>query len=249
MESLVRFDISELKPKKAVYQCPKCKDMGFTTITTEAMGNIYTAAQECECQIPIRIAQMLAFSGVSPEQYAKFTLDSFKTEKDFQKKMKQNALNYLVDDKANGIGFFGKSGIGKTHICIAICNELTHKRLIPHQYFQYNTEIRRLQASRFNEEDYAMIFNTWVNAPLLYIDDLFKIALDKRTGQINDNELKIMFELINARYLNKKKTIFSSEFTLNELGTYDEALASRIYEMVKPYGLGCDGDNYRLAVE
>ena len=61
------------------------------------------------------------------------------------------AQSFLKDDEAKGIGFWGNSGTGKTHICIAICNELL-KKGISHKYFNYRRDIQRLIALRFKEE-------------------------------------------------------------------------------------------------
>ena len=44
-----------------------------------------------------------------------------------------------------------------------------------------------------------------------------------------------MFEIINYRYINKLPIIVSSEYSIDELLNFDEAIGSRIYEMCKDY--------------
>lgn len=229
------------EPAGVTYKCQKCKDEGFTF----SMVDGYEQARECECQIPIRVERYLRGSGVDYEEYSAKMLSNFKADTKMAKEMKDYAIRFLADPHAKGIGYFGKSGIGKTHICIAICQELTRKKLIPHQYFSYRREIQRLKAELYHEEEYAALMNRWMNCRVLYIDDLFKFSTG-RDGQIQTQDLQIMFDLINSRYLNKSMTIFSSEYSVNDIKRIDEALGSRIFSMIHPYGLKCEGENRRF---
>ena len=91
----------------------------------------------------------------------------------------------------------------------------------------------------------------WKTCQNLFIDDLFKLAGKVQNGHLVDvdrEELRIIFDIINARYLNHLTTIFSSEYSVNDITVVDEALGSRIFEMVSPYGLLISGKNQRLAV-
>ena len=63
---------------------------------------------------------------------------------------------------------------------------------------------------------------------------------------VDREELRIIFDIINSRYLNHLTTIFSSEYSVNDITIIDEALGSRIYEMINPYGLFVQGSNQRL---
>lgn len=243
MNSRFHFDISALKVSPGEYACPKCKDVGGFFVWDE---DGYQSFKECECQVPRKIAELLKNSGVSPEMYEKFTLDSFKEDTPTAAAMKKMALEFLADKNAAGIGYFGRSGTGKTHICIAICNELTRRKLKLHRYFQYNVEMRRLKAAKYDNEEFSRIMSVFENAPILYIDDLFKCAMNPVSKSIAGEDLSIMFSLINLRYINKLRTIISSEYTVEEISRQDEALGSRLYEMIAPYGLECSGANRRL---
>ena len=141
--------------------------------------------------------------------------------------------------------------MGKTHICIAACQELTRRFGEPHFYFSYRAEITNLvKASRSYSADYDVAMKKWKTCQNLYIDDLFKFSGRVENGKLVDidrDELKVVFDLINARYLNHLTTIFSSEYSVGNLARIDEALGSRIYEMVNPYALRVEGQNQRLA--
>ena len=66
--------------------------------------------------------------------------------------------------------------------------------------------------------------------------------------KITESDINIMFELINYRYLNYLPLIVSTEFTVDKLLDFDEAIGSRLYEMSKNYLVEIEGkeNNYRL---
>lgn len=62
-----------------------------------------------------------------------------------------------------------------------------------------------------------------------------------------DKDINLAFELINHRYLDStKSTIISSERTMEELMSIDEALGGRIYEKSRGYCLQAPKLNRRI---
>lgn len=235
------------------YKCLLCKDTGIilrSPTGKEVAGSDIPHSQQskytsiiCTCQSEERIRKCITRSGIDENEYRSKTFDSFIAETDEQIKMKQIAENFCRDENATGFGLFGKSGTGKTHMCIAVLNEFC-KKGVSHLYFAYRKEIQELVAfSKYDNESYNKALGRWINVPILYIDDLFKFIGDDKNSR---EELKIMFALIDARYINKKKTLFSSEFTGKELLAIDEALGSRIIKMCKEYSMKCTGENKRI---
>lgn len=224
-------------------KCKKCNDLGYI-ITTDALG--YDKAEECSCHKARRIEATLRSSGVVYEEYAAKTLNSFLVDTSCACLMKSMATKFLDDTQAIGIGYFGESGTGKTHICIAIAQELTRRRCLSHRYFSYRTEIQKLKAAYYKDEAYSDLMGRWIDAEVLLIDDLFKFSVSK-DGSIQQQDLQIMFDIINNRYLNRRITIFSSEYTVAEIKDVDAALGSRIFSMIHPYGMKCEGANRRFA--
>lgn len=174
--------------------------------------------------------RFLKGSGITPENYARYTMDSFKTDNLTAFKMKDLAVRFLQDPSATGIGYFGRPGIGKTHICIAICHEL-HRE---HHYWQYRREIQRMKAVMYKDLDrYDEMVNKVSRLPWLYIDDCFKGAIVN--GVMANQDQQLMFDIINSRYVNRLPTIVSSEYPLGTILEADEAIGSRLAEMLKPY--------------
>nr|DAM28008.1 MAG TPA: replicative helicase [Caudoviricetes sp.] len=230
--------------------CPRCHNTGWIEVNKN--GRTYMA--HCsECYEQRQVNRRLKQSGISPEDYKRYTLENFDgSRSQTASRMLNMAKDYLRCHKKNGPGFgiFGGSGLGKTHICIAVCQGLTRQYGEPHYYFSYRSEAPELlKAATSYRDDYDTAMNKWKSVPNLYIDDLFKLAGTVKDGHLADvdrEELRLMFDLINARYINHLTTIFSSEFPIKDITAIDAALGSRIYEMINPYGLYVTGRNQRI---
>ena len=99
-----------------------------------------------------------------------------------------------------------------------------------------------------NEEEYESGIREYKECDVLYIDDFFKVGRARDAVKPSDADLKLAYQIVNARYLARKRTIVSSEWLVDELMAFDEATASRIYEMSKGYTLQVardKGKNYR----
>lgn len=231
-------------------QCECCGNTGYVHTGSD---DGYETVMPCpHCHEQRMTARRLKQSGVSPEDYARYTLASFRGMDDLSSRMKDLAVEYLDNRKrGQGFGLFGSSGSGKTHLCIAVCQEMTQRDHEPHYYFSYRSEMPELTKSLKNYADkYDDAIKRWKTLPNLYIDDLFKLSgrLDG-TGRligIDQTDLQVMFDIINARYLNHLTTLFSSEYSVRDMSAVDAALGSRIFEMVRPYALKVEGENKRL---
>ncbi len=117
----------------------------------------------------------------------------------------------------NGYGMYlyGNSGTGKTHLTACICNELIN------QYrqclFTNFLEISKLIRSTWGRSntDAETVIKRICEIDYLFLDDLGTEILQKN-GEDNWLQEQV-FDIINKRYNNKKPTIFSSNYSLNEL--------------------------------
>lgn len=232
--------------------CSRCGGTGYVQVTEED-GHVYMA--HCpECYSKRMVVRHLRASGISQEDYARYSLKRFDGRRSPEAaQMLSMAVKYLDNYQKDGPGFgvFGKSGNGKTHLCIAVCQEITKRFGEAHYYFPYRSIVPDLvKAAKGYSLDYDDAMEKWKTLPNVYIDDLFKMAgkvdADGHLIELDRDELRIMYDLINSRYINHLKTFFSSEYRLNDIIYVDSALGSRIVEMVKPYGLFVEGKNQRL---
>lgn len=146
--------------------------------------------------------------------------------------------------KGYGIYMYGNSGTGKTHLTACICNELINK--YQQCLFTNFFEISKLIRSTYNRNAEAEgIIKRIGDIDFLFIDDLGTEIL-KKNGEDNWLQEQV-FDIINKRYNNKKPTIYSSNYSLNELietrGMMEKTV-DRIMEMSTAI-IRVNGQSYR----
>jgi DNA replication protein DnaC len=233
------------KAPKANYKCQLCKDTGIERIE---QINSAPIMRICKCQKSEILKEQWINAGfnimLSDKGFSNFKIDNIVTQK-----MKKVAMEYLRDFECiqfksnNSIAFLGQPGSGKTHICMAICFELIKKEINP-KYFSYREEIINLKQNILNEAEYQEKLTKYKKCSVLFVDDLFK-------GGANSSDIRIMFEILNYRYINRLPVIISSEMLSSKLIETDEAIGSRIIEMCKDRTLDLYGSelNRRLAMK
>ena len=143
-----------------------------------------------------------------------------------------------------GIYIYGDSGTGKTHLTACMCNELMSQ--MRQCLFTNFFEISKLIKSTWNgNADSEVVVKRICEVDFLFLDDLGTEALTKN-GE--DNWLQgQVFDIINKRYNNKKPTIFSSNYSMNQLITERGMMAKtvdRIGEMSTAM-IKLSGESYR----
>ncbi len=222
------------------FDCPICKNKGNIMVLVNGEEMI----RDCECMSKRRMLIEIKKSGLE-EVMNQYTFKNFLTNEDWQKKVKQKALDYISDSSGKWFYIGGQVGAGKTHICTAIVGKFIESGYIA-KYMMWRDEIVKLKANR-NSEGFDDQINCYKKVQVLYIDDLFKTERGKQPTQA---DIDIAFEIINYRYMHKDLiTIFSAERKVGELLDIDEAVGSRIYERTKEYNIPIAIDksrNYRL---
>lgn len=202
-----------------------------------------------ERQIEIEKLQKSSLLG---DRYKDVRFDNTKTGHNemFDTALKRCADYCGVSSKALemgwGIYLFGDSGTGKTHITACMVNDLIKQRkpTLFTNFFEISQIIRgTFNSSKYNEID---MIEKIATIDFLFIDDL---GTERVTKDGEDTWLQEkIFEILNKRYNNKKPTIFTSNYTLNEL-VKDRGLmkktVDRILEMSTVI-LKIEGTSYRI---
>ena len=233
--------------KSCVYNCPTCKDTGWLHFVNE---DGYKSGMECGCRLAEKAKRRIARSGLQGviEQW---TFDAFRALTPIQKIMKETALKYtetLLSGKKPWLFMGGQVGSGKSHLCTAVCGELLRAGKAVH-YMQWVTDSRTLKANANDLGAYEAAVTPFLNAEVLYIDDLFKMS--QRDGvKPTDADIRAAFEIINHRYVQDKATIITSEwFLTTDLLACDGGTFSRAYQKSKGFTVEISagaGKNYRL---
>lgn len=227
------------------FTCDKCLNRGDISYAYHDGRHWVQGFYMCECRKTWASLRKLKDSGLLDglKKFSDFKVDGQKWRQD----MLDAGQRYARADLSSGVSMFlgGAVGGGKTHICTAVCRELLH-RGFEVVYMPWLNEARRLKAIGNTEEGVGEIAR-YCKAAVLYIDDLFKPTKDQPdpTGA----DIRLAYEIINYRLINKLPMIISCEKYMMELLEYDEALISRVYEVSKPYTVNIKRDparNYRM---
>ena len=230
------------------YECEICKD-------EEWIFNIESnSARPCKCREAKLYKKIIESCGIT-ESFLQKSFDNYKvTNKQTEAAYKiakdySSTFNLIKETKNNSIALVGQVGSGKTHLTIAIANELM-KDNVGVRYMQYREDIPRIKRVATDEEEYTKEINKYKNATVLLIDDLYKSAIGKgQFGEyLNDADKRIIFEIINYRYFKGSPIIISSECSMKQIIELDEGIGTRILEMCKGHIVEIIGkeNNYRL---
>lgn len=230
------------------YNCPLCKNKGYT-LKPELYLDFYQEVQcTCKCAKVRKTIRALNRSGLA-DVVRDYTFAKYIVTDAWQHHVLDTAQRYVQECSDKWFFFGGATGAGKSHICTAIAVSLI-KRDKEVKYMLWRDEASKLK-SRVNDICYGDSIKEYKEVDVLYIDDLFKTG--KSDGQAfqrpTQADINLAFEIINARYVQKKLTIISSECTLNDLLEIDEAVAGRIKQKCGDYCLNIAPDrakNYRL---
>jgi DNA replication protein DnaC len=218
-------DAMTTSPK--TYECELCKD-------TEFIHNPETNAFSfCSCREAKRCKKLLELSGISGA-FRKKTVNGYKPKNEQQSLARNMAVEYIKsfehirNSRNNSTAFLGQVGAGKSHLTIAIANALL-KQGIGVRYMQYREIITYLKQLITDEFMYQSEIDKYKRCNVLLIDDIYKGATNQ--GRVNESEMRIMFEIINHRYLAELPILVSGEHDIETMISLDEATGSRIAEM------------------
>lgn len=225
------------------YECPKCRDTGWIECKD---GNGYTFMKHCDCWAVREARRLMKQSGISLEFQNKGFKD-FDTRGNPQLVIAKNKAVGFLDSFAecektryNSILFCGQVGAGKTHLGIAICNNLMNRNVAV-CYMAYRNAVTKIKQVMTDESEYNRVLRPYLQTRVLYIDDLLK-------GRVTESDVNILYEIVNYRYMNNLPMIISTEKSLEGLLEFDEAIGSRVIEMCRGNIVQLRGKelNYRL---
>ncbi len=213
---------------EARYQCSKCSDTGYyeedgRTVMCSCMRNLLVsvACEELNKSAPLALSTFDAFNldyyskkkdetGVSPY----FVMSKvFEFCVKYAKEFSQNSCNILMK---------GNTGLGKTHLSLAIANEVIRKGygVI---YVSAPSLLQRIEINYFSNDKTDDIDSLVSECDLLIIDDL---GTEFRTPFSSSQ----LYNICNSRMLAKKPVIVNTNLTPSQMkDDYTERFVSRIF--------------------
>lgn len=160
-----------------------------------------------------------------------YSLKNYNTDNQWQREIKQGAINYIKDYKNNWFWLSGETGAGKTHICVSIVFELASKG-IGSRYLSWTNFMSTLRNDLNNSGEKINIVK---KTPILYIDDFLKTGKNFDAEKVRDYDSEIARDILWYRHDKNLPTIISSEVTLQDLSKINDAMVGRIKENSKEY--------------
>lgn len=198
------------------YTCPKCRDTG------------YYGSEFCEC-----LNQLCGkLSADELNKHAQLSLSSFDTfdinyysgpDRETMQRILAFAKDYADNFKpdARSILMFGKTGLGKTHLSLAIANTV----LASGYGVIYDSAInilRNIETERFNRDHLNETIDTVMGTDLLILDDL---GTEYETSFFNAT----IYNIINTRLNSGKPMIISTNLDFEGIRRrYDDRVVSRL---------------------
>lgn len=216
------FPEDYLKPQ---YFCPECEDTGFID------------GRMCECHkkllAEISFEKISEISAIKSSRFDNFRLDFYpeapdaKTGISPRRRMKE-ILDYCkcyADDfgrNSDSIFMYGATGLGKTHLSLAIAAKAIEKGYDVAYYSAPNL-LAQLEREKFGRStETTDLYDTILNCDLLIIDDLGS----EFSTQFTVSEI---YNIINTRITYRRPVIISTNLSSQELETkYSERITSRI---------------------
>jgi DNA replication protein DnaC len=153
----------------------------------------------------------------------------------------RDEFQFIRKERRNSIALLGIPGCGKTHLSMAITNDLIRQN-VPVIYFPWVEGFNELKD---NLDELETRIGLLQRIDVLFIDDMWKGRKEPTPFQVEQ-----AFAIINYRYMNKLPILVSSEHDIDSMCRFDMAIGSRIYEMCKDFCVVIHGEpkqfNYRL---
>ncbi len=225
--------------------CDLCAGSGWVTPDG-------TTAVACRCQKETKRQQRIV-SGRIPRRYLHCTLANFHDRGNISLSRARKRATEFADcwpTADRGLLMMGGCGVGKTHLAVAILQEIIQSgkpgKLI---FNNFQDLIQEVQAS-FGSDDVpskSELLKPLLDADLLVLDEL---GSQKPTTFVQD----VLYYIVNTRYNDEKPTLFTSNYFDDVRREADERLEdrigerlrSRLYEMTER--ITFDSDDYRKNV-
>jgi len=247
--------------------CPQCDGTGWKPIQVNGVRRM----TPCDCQNLERSTLLLKQARIPP-RYEHCELANFDVRKSQVTGQENPSLTVakicaqrFVEEYPTDFGllFVGPTGVGKTHLAVAVLRELTLRKGVECLFYDFHDLLKAIRDS-YNPGTQSTELG--VMQPVL---DAEVLLLDELAGANPSDWVKeTLHHIINWRYNYKKVTLITTtmssrpapakrggklpsgedapdlDYTLNQLGV---TLRSRLYEMCKMVEM--NSDDYRKAIK
>ena len=215
------------------YTCEKCNDTG-TIENYDEENRVSYGTRYCDCYMDLlkkySAEKMSKMTPLELSSFEDFDLDYYpkkaesgKAPYEHMRDVYSRCVSYAqnFDKDSVSLYFCGRTGLGKTHLSLAIANEAIKKGYNV-VYGSVINFLNKLEREKFGRADSFETEDILIDADLLILDDLgaeFSSAV----------AMSSLYNIINSRIARGVPTIISSNLSVKEVQErYPESVASRI---------------------
>lgn len=220
-------------------KCSICQDTGWVF---KDEGVI-----KCQCQYNLNNTQVNHSLNI-PKKYFHANLENFL---DYglpsRKLIIQKVKEYIYSDEmeeGKGFFFYGKNGVGKTHLAVAILKEIYTLKGITGTFYDTRILLYDLKATFEGNSSTRELLDSVIKSPILVLDDL-------GSERLSDWAKDILHYIIISRYNDKLPVIITSNIYFEKYdkesedieSKFGKGIASRLNEICYP--ILVEGEDFR----
>lgn len=232
-ERCEKHDVNLMQPIGREPFCPMCAVIRTAWLEAEMIENETNKALEHKRR------WLKNRSIVTDKKMFNMTFETFEEVDQETTKNKEKALDMarrFYKGSTNNEFLTGKFGTGKTHLAMAILNQLNDYKDTKTVFVSMDELMRRVKSNFGNPESpykEDVVVDMLVEADLLVLDDLgAEVGSVDRNTSATDYNIRVMNGILNGR--TNKPTIFTTNLSMAELkNVYDGRLISRMFRGVK----------------
>lgn len=225
--------------------CPQCGGTGWRPVERDGVRLV----ARCECEKAQHSDSLLKAAQI-PRRYEHCDFESFDTRPDASLKAAKVYSQRLVEEYPTDFGllFAGPTGVGKTHLGVAVLRELMVRKGVPCLYYDFLKLLKDIRDS-YNPVSHTSelrVLGPVLDVEVLMLDDL-------TASDPTDWVRETLAHIINSRYNDKRVTLITTTLSSGRgrrrevrepsgdaipeidrsLAQLGPTLSSRLYEMCK----------------
>jgi len=247
--------------------CPQCEGTGWKPVEVEGVHRV----APCDCEGLERTEVLLRQARIPP-RYQLCAFENFDIRRDKESGHTNTALvaaklygERFVEEYPTDFGllFVGPTGVGKTHLAVAVLRELILRKSVPCLFYDFRDLLKEIRDSYdpVSQTSELRVLQPVLDTEVLLLDEL-------AASNPSDWVKETLAYIINTRYNQKKVTLITTTLPFGEMGGRREVrtpggevvpevdrslnqlgatIRSRLYEMCKLVEL--HSDDFRKAVK